>query len=154
MMTTRANAQARWDEVKNSTTEALVQSDINMMHNYYGVHDAVAKLSPEHALEYLRFRFNFLQEEIDEGLEAIDERNPEEVVDALIELIVVAAGTLDILKVDLSKAWREVLRANMNKVVGVKETRPNALGLPDLIKLPGWVPPDHSGNHGILPDIL
>lgn len=153
-MSTRENAKSRWAEVQNTKAEPLVHQDIRMMHDYYGVREAVAKLSPEHALAFLNFRFKFLQEEIDEGLEAIDERNSEEVVDALIDLVVVAVGTLDVLGVDFAQAWREVLRANMNKEVGVKESRPNALGLPDLIKLPGWVPPDHTGNHGILPDIL
>ena len=153
-MSTRENAKSRWAEVQNTKAEPLVHQDIRMMHDYYGVREAVAKLSPEHALAFLNFRFKFLQEEIDEGLEAIDERNSEEVVDALIDLVVVAVGTLDVLGVDFVQAWREVLRANMNKEVGVKESRPNALGLPDLIKLPGWVPPDHTGNHGILPDIL
>lgn len=153
-MNARENAKSRWVEVQNTTAEPIVHQDIRMMHDYYGVREAVAKLSPEHALAFLNFRFKFLQEEIDEGLEAIDERNSEEVVDALIDLVVVAVGTLDVLGVDFAQAWREVLRANMNKEVGVKESRPNALGLPDLIKLPGWVPPDHTGNHGILPDIL
>lgn len=153
-MNARENAKSRWAEVQNTTAEPIVHQDIRMMHDYYGVREAVAKLSPEHALAFLNFRFKFLQEEIDEGLEAIDERNSEEVVDALIDLVVVAVGTLDVLGVDFAQAWREVLRANMNKEVGVKESRPNALGLPDLIKLPGWVPPDHTGNHGILPDIL
>jgi NTP pyrophosphatase (non-canonical NTP hydrolase) len=153
-MNARENAKSRWAEVQNTTAEPIVHQDIRMMHDYYGVREAVAKLSPEHALAFLNFRFKFLQEEIDEGLEAIDERNSEEVVDALIDLVVVAVGTLDVLGVDFAQAWREVLRANMNKEVGVKESRPNALGLPDLIKLPGWVPPDHTCNHGILPDIL
>ena len=41
----------------------------------------------------------------------------------------------------------------MAKEVGVKEERPNPLGLPDLVKPEGWVNPSHSGNHGILNDI-
>jgi len=32
----------------------------------------------------------------------------------------------------------------------VKESRPNPLGLPDLIKPAGWVAPSHAANHGIL----
>jgi len=38
----------------------------------------------------------------------------------------------------------------MNKQVGIKASRPNPLGLPDLIKPEGWVGPDHTGNHGLL----
>jgi hypothetical protein len=38
----------------------------------------------------------------------------------------------------------------MNKKVGIKETRPNPLGLPDLIKPKDWKAPSHKGNHGKL----
>jgi predicted HAD superfamily Cof-like phosphohydrolase len=60
----------------------------------------------------------------------------------------VAIGTLDAFGINANKAWDAVLEANMNKEVGVKETRPNPLGLPDLIKPEGWKAPDHTGNHG------
>jgi len=53
--------------------------------------------------------------------------------------------------VDPYKAWDAVHKANMAKVVGVKPSRPNPLGLPDLIKPEDWSAPDHTGNHGILP---
>ena len=75
-------------------------------------------------------------------------------VDALIDLCVVAIGTLDAYGVDANMAWDEVLDANLNKEVGVKESRPNPLGLPDLIKPMGWVGPDHTGNHGALTEIF
>ena len=74
----------------------------------------------------------------------------EEIVDGLIDLCVVAIGTLDALGVNVHKAWDEVYEANMNKEVGVKESRPNPLGLPDLIKPEGWTAPSHKGNHGII----
>ena len=47
----------------------------------------------------------------------------------------------------------QVLKANMKKEVGRKETRPNPLGLPDLVKPEGWEAPSHEGNHGKLNDI-
>ena len=71
------------------------------------------------------------------------------VVDGLIDLCVVAIGTLDAMGVNVHKAWDEVLTANMAKEVGVKESRPNPLGLPDLIKPEGWIAPVHFPNHGI-----
>lgn len=74
----------------------------------------------------------------------------EEIVDGLIDLCVVAIGTLDALGVNVHKAWDEVYEANMNKEVGVKESRPNPLGLPDLIKPEGWTAPSHEKNHGII----
>ena len=80
----------------------------------------------------------------------MDADDAEEVVDAMIDLCVVAIGTLDIYRVDSHKAWNEILRANMAKEPGVKPSRPNPLGLPDLIKPEGWTGPDHTGNHGLL----
>ena len=126
--------------------------DINDMHRKYGVHQQISQMDAETLRKYLTFRINFLQEELDE-LKA-NQNNPEEIVDALIDLCVVAIGTLDAFNVDSHTAWKEVFRANMEKEVGVKPSRPNPLGLPDLIKPTkethgyDWTPPDHTGNHG------
>ena len=79
-----------------------------------------------------------------------DATNAEDVVDALIDLCVVAIGTLDIFGIDPYKAWDEVLKANMNKTPGVNPSRPNPLNLPDLIKPAGWSAPSHAENHGNL----
>lgn len=121
--------------------------DIWNMHKHYGVHPVVDKMDPETLKKFLEFRINFLQEELDE-LKA-NKDNPEEIVDALIDLCVVAIGTLDGFAVDSHKAWDAVLEANMNKTTGVKATRPNPLGLPDLIKPEGWTAPSHEENHGL-----
>ena len=40
----------------------------------------------------------------------------------------------------------------MNKIIGVKEERPNPLGLPDLTKPDDWTPPSHEDNHGNIPN--
>ena len=125
--------------------------DIAEMHTHYGVKEATAKLDSEKLKAYLEFRFNFLQEEINEGKAAIQTGNSEEIVDALIDLCVVAIGTLDAYSVDGQKAWDEVLRANMSKKIGIKASRPNPYGLPDLVKPPEFISPSHQGNHGIIP---
>lgn len=122
-------------------------NDIATMHKHYNVHPAMEKMDSEKLKTFLQFRINFLQEELDEMKTA---KSAEDVVDALIDLCVVAIGTLDCFKVDSYKAWDEVLVANMNKEVGIKPERPNPLGLPDLIKPAGWVAPSHQGNHGML----
>ena len=102
---------------------------------------------------FLKFRSDFLQEELDETKKAYETMDGEELVDGLIDLCVVAIGTLDAFGVDAYKAWDEVLKANMSKSVGVKEGRPNPLGLPDLMKPEGWKAPSHEGNHGIFNDL-
>lgn len=153
-------AIAMWDERKTEIlekkmfTDVNVFQDMNMMHAYYSVHQAVDKLSPEQLQEFIKFRFNFLQEEVTEGQESIARNDADGIVDSLIDLIVVAAGTLDLFNVNLEIAWNRVLVANMNKLVGIKPSRPNPLGLPDLIKPEGWVGPEHSDNLGYLSKAL
>ena len=123
--------------------------DIEEMHEKYQVHDWV-KNNPEKLEQLLHFRVAFLKEEFDETFKATGEKDAEEIVDGLIDLCVVAIGTLDLMGVDAEKAWNMVFNANMAKEVGVKESRPNPLGLPDLIKPEDWTAPDHTGNHGLL----
>ena len=118
------------------------------MHAFYGMHASVEKMDGEKLRHLLEFRKNFLREEMNELEDNLE--NPEEVVDALIDLVVVAIGTLDLFGIDAQKAWDEVLDANMSKRVGIKEGRPNPLGLPDLTKPMGWKAPSHDGNHGLL----
>lgn len=122
--------------------------DIASMHRHYKVHDVVDDFDSDHLTKLLKFRVDFLEEELTELKDNIG--NPEEVVDALIDLCVVAIGTLDLFGVNAYKAWDAVHEANMNKEVGVKASRPNPLGLPDLIKPDGWKAPSHEDNHGLL----
>ena len=130
--------------------------DINNMHEKYGVRPAIEKMTRSDLRKFLNFRIKFLEEELNETKLAAHKEafvDAEEVVDGLIDLCVVAIGTLDAFGIDANKAWDAVLEANMNKEVGVKESRPNPLGLPDLIKPAGWVAPSHEGNHGDLKKI-
>lgn len=128
--------------------------DIFMMHKRFGVHNWVktkAAAGDVDALyEFLRFRIDFLKEELKETDEAFMALDAEEIVDGLIDLCVVAIGTLDAFGIDPHKAWNTVHDANMSKEPGVKPSRPNPLGLPDLIKPEGWTAPSHEGNYGIL----
>ena len=128
--------------------------DIHDMQTKFGTRDAVAKMDKEKLRTFLKFRLDFLNEELTETKNALENADPEEIVDGLIDLCVVAIGTLDAYGVDAYDAWDEVLDANMAKEPGVKEGRPNPLGLPDLIKPEGWTAPSHEGNHGILPETL
>ena len=125
--------------------------DINSMHKKFGVHDWVKKNmdNPRIMSEFMKFRMNFIREEFNETINAAKNENAEEIVDGLIDICVVAIGTLDAFGVDAYKAWDEINRANMSKEPGIKESRPNPLGLPDLMKPDGWVGPSHENNHGI-----
>jgi len=128
------------------------------MHQKYGVNEWVGKQLDERNYEklekFLQFRMAFLDEELGETKAAIENGDASEVVDGLIDLCVIAIGTLDAFGVDAREAWERVHGANMQKEVGVKESRPNELGLPDLVKPEGWQSPEHSDNVGSIPDAL
>lgn len=128
--------------------------DISEMHVKFGVHNwvygCIIDGERDKLKEFLKFRLKFLEEELTEAYVAFDKQDPEEIVDSMIDLIVVAIGTLDAFGVDANKAWQEVHNANMAKERGIKASRPNPLGLPDLIKPEGFVSPSHKGNHGII----
>lgn len=126
--------------------------DIYDMHTKYGVHEAIKNFDEDKLRQFLEFRLSFLDEELNETKAAArgETVDAEEVVDGLIDLCVVAIGTLDAFGVDAASAWERVHAANMNKKVGVKESRPNPLGLPDLVKPEGWTAPCHADNHGKL----
>jgi len=127
--------------------------DINDMHQKFGVHKWVDDNG--HRLDkLLEFRMKMVQEEVDETNEAIKNKDPEEIVDGLIDICVFAIGTLDAFGVDAHKAWDEIYNANIMKEVGVKEGRPNPLGLPDLIKPDNWENPSHKNNHGMFNNAL
>ncbi len=118
-----------------------------IMHEKYGVFDKVQAFDKEKLNKFLEFRIKFLEEEMNELSTA---ETADDVVDALIDLCVVAIGTLDLFDVSANIAWDRVHEANMNKQVGIKESRPNPLGLPDLVKPEGWTAPSHKDNVGLL----
>ena len=124
--------------------------DIAEMHAKFGVTEALKTFDVEKLNAFLDFRIRFLEEEMTELQGGL---NGDDVVDALIDLCVVAIGTLDAFGVNAQLAWDRVHAANMAKNVGVKASRPNPTGLPDLIKPAGFVPPNHSDNVGLLSKI-
>ena len=126
--------------------------DIHLMQGKYLTRQWV-KDNPEKWRAFLDFRIDFLKEELGETEAALVSMDAEEIVDGLIDLCVVAIGTLDAFGVNPYKAWDEVLQANMAKEVGEKPSRPNPLGVPDLVKPDNWKGPSHKGNHGKFNDI-
>lgn len=159
------------DECASFDSEPSVDwvHDIHNMHTKFGVRPVIRKLSREHKELFLKFRLDFLREELMEAYEAagydvtfsatrndkpLDPDRAEDVVDAMIDLCVVAIGTMDAFDVDAHEAWSRVHMANMAKEPGVKPERPNPLGLPDLIKPAGWTAPIHADNVGTLSEVF
>jgi predicted HAD superfamily Cof-like phosphohydrolase len=122
--------------------------DMANMHNHYGF--KLDHFTPQQLREFLNFRIDFLAEELQELQDA---KTADDAVDALVDLCVIAIGTLQLYGVDAALAWNRVLEANMKKEVGVKTTRPQAGDLPDLVKPAGWTAPQHADNVGLLSKI-
>ncbi len=122
--------------------------DVRDLCRLYGADPAsVSSLTNDLLVAFWRFRVGCLAEEVDELRAA---STPSDAVDALVDLVVFAVGTLVSFGVPVEEAWARVHRANMAKVRGVKPERPNPFGLPDLVKPAGWVPPDHSDLVGLV----
>lgn len=128
-------------------------NDIEIMHQKFKVAKTVHTMTPEVLSKFLQFRINCLEEELRETKDAFAKRDWDGVVDGIIDGLVFGIGTLDAFEVDVEKAWNSVFDANMNKEVGMKESRKNDFGFPDLVKPGGWVGPDHSDNVGLLAKI-
>lgn len=124
--------------------------DVELMHaKHFGdLQKIVREMPTDVKRAFLDFRIDFLQEELNEMKSP--GRAAEDVVDALIDLVVVALGTMDAFGVNGREAWRRVHGANMAKVAGVNASRSNRFGLPDLIKPDGWIAPSHADLCGEL----
>ena len=135
--------------------------DIAEMHTKFGVNPVIRNLDKEKLRTFLKFRIDFLMEELTELRDEFDDKfshtpsqRADNTVDALIDLCVVAIGTLDAFDVDSYEAWARVRDANMEKEPGVNPSRPNPLGLPDMIKPAGWTAPSHADNVGLFSKVF
>ena len=131
--------------------------DMQDMHKKYGVNkwyqaEQQSDVAWRRFNKFMQFRLGMMQEELDETKEAFELKDAPGMVDGIIDLCVFAIGTLEVFGVDANKAWDEVYRANMAKEVGIKEGRPNPLGLPDLKKPDDWQGPVHEDNCGNISD--
>lgn len=130
-------------------------ADISNLHEKFGdLRRTISEWPREKQLAFLRFRVAFLMEEVVECSSASIKGDADGIVDALVDLCVVAVGTMHAFGIDGTQAWEEVQAANMAKEAGANPNRPNEFGLPDLVKPLGWVAPDHGGNLGLLGEMF
>lgn len=95
------------------------------------------------------FRHKFLQEELDEFMDAHRRADLADAADALIDLVYVAMGTAHFMGLPWQELWDEVQRANMAKVRSASAEESAASSGRhhsfDVIKPPGWTPPNIEG---------
>jgi predicted HAD superfamily Cof-like phosphohydrolase len=114
--------------------------DIAHMHKKFGMTYNLKPKALNH--ETLMSRAEFIQEEVDELMRAIEQNNYLEVIDALVDIVVVVKGTAVMMGLKWKLHWKEVLRANLAKERGSNPKRPDLKE--DLIKPLGWHGPSHS----------
>lgn len=108
------------------------------VHQFHTKFQQLRQEVPVHLTERkLKERSDFMQEELNEFIEACKTQNLAGQADALIDLVYVAKGTAVMLGLPWAQLWDDVHRANMAKVVGMTH-RGN---LVDVRKPAGWVGP-------------
>jgi predicted HAD superfamily Cof-like phosphohydrolase len=86
------------------------------------------------------FRISFMMEEIKEYVMAHDADDLEGMMDALLDLIYVAAGTAHLHGFKMTEGWYRVHEANMKKIRGTAESSKRNSPY-DVVKPEGWQPP-------------
>lgn len=71
--------------------------------------------------EFMIKRIGFMQEELSEMAFATSKTSPDEIADAIVDLIYFAVGTAVLLNLPLREIWDKVHNANMKKISGVSK---------------------------------
>lgn len=71
--------------------------------------------------EFMLKRIGFMQEELSEMALAASKASPDEIADAIVDLIYFATGTAVLLNLPLREIWDKVHDTNMQKVSGVSK---------------------------------
>ena len=80
--------------------------------------------------KFVEFRTRLLEEKCGDTWGAMEDQNSEDFVNSIIGILVVGMSTLDLMGIDVEKAWSRVIQAQL-------EDRK----------------PSHLNNHGYLPEI-
>lgn len=124
-------------------TTATMYEDVGLFHKKMQL-DNYDKGGPRQLTnDEFRFRYNFLQEELRELVESRAVGDLSGQLDALCDLVWVALGTAQLMRMPFDQAWNEVRRANMEKrpwVEGDPIKARNTKGL-EVVKPEGWQPP-------------
>lgn len=91
--------------------------------------------------QYKYFRTKRLNEEFEEYLVAVEKKNLEGQLDALVDLIYIALGTIHAHGWDFDEAWSRIHEANMRKELSSPENPGKYNNKRDIVKPPGWTAP-------------
>lgn len=118
--------------------------DVIDFHNKFGINPTYFA---DHTMpvDLREFRIKFMQEELDEYKEAVENGDMEKAMDALIDLEYVLLGTAYMHQFKHNEGWDRVHSANMKKVRARRDGSDSVRGSAwDVVKPEGWVAPDLS----------
>ena len=114
--------------------------DIDRFHKKFGFEKNGTVSIPENN-ELVNFRTSFLLEELAEYSQAITKKDTAGALDALVDIVYIALGTAWLFNLPFERAWKEVQRANMEKI-RAKDTTGKRGTKFDVIKPKGWKAPN------------
>lgn len=94
--------------------------------------------------EAFLFRLDLMTEELHETLKAHRAGNLEKFADGLGDLLYMVYGTAVEAGIPMDEVFAEIHRANMEKVRETRSDGPRSSTF-DIVKPPGWEPPDIAG---------
>ena len=101
----------------------------------------VGKVNNEINEDQYDLYLNLIKEEVAELQAAVDQCDPIEQLDALIDILVVTIGAIHSMGADAEGAWKEVMRTNFAKIdseTGKVRKREDG----KVLKPVGWTPPN------------
>jgi predicted HAD superfamily Cof-like phosphohydrolase len=90
----------------------------------------------------LRYRTEFLEEELTEFKLASRTNDVAGMLDALVDIAWVAMGTAHYMGAPFNEAWAEVFKANMKKIIRPPDVEHPRGPTETICKPPDWVPPN------------
>jgi predicted HAD superfamily Cof-like phosphohydrolase len=125
------------------------RDDVRTFNEKYGV--PMATTPSLLSNELFHYRVKFLHEELAEFVHAHECKDLTGVLDALVDLAYVLHGTALMMGLPWEAAWKMVHEKNMLKVRTVRAADSKRGSRFDVIKPPGWTPPDHEQHLGPRP---
>lgn len=118
--------------------------DVGNFHERFGLDNVTHRGAGPRAVppDLLKFRIEFMHEELREFEDAAAVGDQAKMADALIDLVYVALGTAHVYGFPWHLLWNEVQRANMTKERATRETASARGGEWDVVKPSDWKPPD------------
>jgi len=122
--------------------ENILSRDLRLFHSKFGLHyDGPPRFLPE---ELSKLRIVQLHEEVNEYEDAVKNKDLHGQFDALIDMIYFAVGTIGVHGFPFQEGWDRVQAANMAKVRATCAADSKRGSASDVVKPPGWTPPDLS----------